>query len=81
MLANGMVDAVTFTSASTARNFVKRLALEGGKRAALDGVVHACIGPVTAEAAQEAGLDNLLTPEENTIPALLDALASHFATV
>ena len=53
MLLDRQIDAVTFTSPSSVRNFVKML----GEDQAVDllrTTVVACIGPVTAEAAQPA---------------------------
>jgi uroporphyrinogen-III synthase len=41
--------------------------------------VVACIGPVTAEAAQQLGISATLIPERYTIPDLIDALVAHFA--
>lgn len=72
------VDAVTFTSASTVRNFVEIL---GGGPAAelLSATCVAAIGPVTAEAAAELGIETTIMPATYTIPALVDAIAAHFA--
>jgi uroporphyrinogen III methyltransferase/synthase len=66
------VDAATFTSASTVENYFALL----GDRAArlLDDALIACIGPVTAEAAQALGLTVHVQPEEHTIPGLVAAL-------
>ncbi len=71
------VTAVTFTSASTARNFAALL----GCRAAplLAGVVVACIGPVTSDEARGLGFPVHVEPREHTIPALVDALEAHLA--
>ena len=52
LLADKQVDAITLTSASTARNLLQRLAAAGADGAGLEGVCIACIGPVTAETAQ-----------------------------
>jgi uroporphyrinogen III methyltransferase/synthase len=68
---------VTFTSASTVRNFAQ---LHGPEQAAdlLAGTVVACIGPVTAEAAQQLGIATTVMPEKYTIPDLVDAIVAHF---
>lgn len=79
-LAAGIVDAVTFTSSSTARNFAA-LFSEAERRAWLDGVTVASIGPVTAATAAEYGLVTHVMPKEYTIPALARAIAEHFARV
>lgn len=79
MLLDGKVDAVTFTSASTVRNFVQ---IYGEDQAAdlLHRTVVASIGPVTAEAAQQLGITTTVMPVRYTIPDLVDALVEHFAS-
>jgi uroporphyrinogen III methyltransferase / synthase len=73
------VDALTFTSSSTVRNFAL---LAGGDLAARfrrpRRPLVACIGPVTAETARELGLPVDVVPDAYTIPALTAALARHF---
>jgi uroporphyrinogen III methyltransferase/synthase len=78
MLLDRQIDAVTFTSASTVRNFVEIL----GHDQAVDllrTTVVASIGPVTAEAAQQLAIATSVMPERYTIPDLVDALVMHFA--
>jgi uroporphyrinogen III methyltransferase / synthase len=78
MLLDGQIDAVTFTSASTVRNFVEIL----GHDQAIDllrNTVVASIGPVTAEAAQQLNIATVVMPERYTIPDLVQALVDHFA--
>ena len=65
-------DAITFTSSSTVTNY---LAVAG------DGAVPplvACIGPVTASTAREAGLSVEVVAAEHTIDGLVAALVEHF---
>jgi uroporphyrinogen III methyltransferase / synthase len=78
MLLERQIDAVTFTSASTVRNFA---AILGPDQAAdlLRTTVVACIGPVTAEAAQRLNIATTVMPERYTIPDLVDALVEHFS--
>jgi uroporphyrinogen III methyltransferase/synthase len=71
------VDAITFASASAARNFAALAA--GGLAAAVDQAVMACIGPVTAQAAREAGLRVDVVAATYTTDGLVAALAEHFA--
>jgi uroporphyrinogen-III synthase len=78
-LAAGHVDAITFTSASTVRSLLQRLAAEGGRPADLADVCIAGLGPITADAAQKLGLTVHVVPVEPTIPALVEALEAHFA--
>jgi uroporphyrinogen III methyltransferase/synthase len=79
-LAAGAIDAVTFTSSSTARNFAEMFT-EEERRSWLGGVTVACIGPITAATATEYGLTTAVMPGEYTIPALARALAEHFARI
>ena len=72
-------DIFTFTSASTVRGFVELL---GGAQAAVEaarGKLIACIGPVTAEVADEAGLHVDVVADVFTTDGLLDALEAHLA--
>jgi len=64
------VDVITFTSASTVRNF---MSLIGDTRLPED-VVAACIGPITADAARRHGFRNIASASEHTIEGLLEAL-------
>ena len=79
-LAAGGVDAVTFTSSSTARNFAE-LFTEDERRTWFADVVVASIGPITAATAEEYGLTTQVMPVDYTIPALARALGDHFARV
>ncbi|MHB1017328.1 MAG: uroporphyrinogen-III synthase [Coriobacteriia bacterium] len=71
-LRAGEADAVTFTSPSTVKGFL-RLA-EG---VSLDALVVAAIGPVAARAARDAGLRVDVEPAEYTAPALVSALDAY----
>jgi len=74
-LAEG-IDAVTFASSLTMHHFadLTRHAGYAGPAEALGNAVIACIGPVTAAAAQEAGLRVDVVAAEHTIPALVQVL-------
>ena len=78
MLLEGRIDVVTFTSASAIRNFAR---VYGDDQTAdlLRKTVVAVIGPVTAEAAAQLGITVTIQPQTYTIPALVDAIAAHFA--
>ena len=67
------VDAVTFTSSSTVKNFLALLAGEDIP-ALLSGVLLAAIGPITAATAREAGLEVSVIAREYTIKGLAEAL-------
>jgi uroporphyrinogen III methyltransferase/synthase len=77
MLLDRQIDAVTFTSASTVKNFAK---IFGEEQAAdlLRTTVVASIGPVTAEAAQQLGIETTVMPARYMVPDLVDALVEHF---
>lgn len=73
VLSEPSLDCVTFASTSAVVCF-QELA-EG--RAIPVGVLVACIGPITAEAARLAGMDSLLVAHEHTLPGLVTALELH----
>jgi uroporphyrinogen III methyltransferase/synthase len=70
--AAAKADAITFTSSSTVSNYV---ALAGTERVP---PVVACIGPVTAATARQAGLAVDVVAGEHTIDGLVAALVDHF---
>jgi uroporphyrinogen III methyltransferase/synthase len=75
LLDGGAVDAVTFTSSSTVHHFLDAL----GDRSFPAGAIAACIGPVTARTARDAGLPVAVVATEYTTAGLAAALAAHFA--
>jgi uroporphyrinogen III methyltransferase/synthase len=78
MLLEGKIDVATFTSPSAIRNFAK---IHGADQVAdlLAHTVVATIGPVTADAARQVGVTVTIQPRTYTIPALVDAIAAHYA--
>ena len=78
MLLEGKVDVATFTSPSAIRNFAK---IHGAEQVAdlLRNTVVATIGPVTADAARQLGIHVTIQPKTYTVPALVDAIAAHYA--
>lgn len=78
MLSEGRVQAVTFTSSSTVRNFVGALGAEGVS-GLLAGVAVICIGPVTAQTAEELGLKIHAVAREYTIDGLVRAIQDYFS--
>ena len=74
-LAAGDVDVITFTSSSTVTNFFDIM----GKDFTLPPSVRvACIGPVTAATAKQAGLSVDIAQEEYTMEGLVAALYRAF---
>ena len=77
LLADGQMDAVTFTSGSSVRNFVQ---LHGEDSSALlQRSVVAVIGPVTADAARALGVRVDVQPHSYTTASMVEALAAYFA--
>ena len=74
LLDEGRIDAVVFTSASTARGFARM----AGKPAKPKYV---CIGPATARQARESGFLVDAVAEPHTIEGLVKALEDVFATL
>jgi uroporphyrinogen III methyltransferase/synthase len=77
MLLERRIDVVTFTSASSVRNFVRALGQEPAADL-LRSTVVASIGPVTAETAAQSGIQTTIVPSDYTIPALVDAIVQFF---
>ena len=77
MLLDRRIDVVTFTSPSSVRSFAE---LYGADTTAdlLHATAVAAIGPVTAEAASQLGINCSIVPKQYTIPALCAAIVKHF---
>lgn len=75
-LADGRVDAVTFTSSSTVRNFCKMV---GPDAASLMGGVAACsIGPITSQTLRERGMEPAVEADRFTVEGLVTAIKGHY---
>lgn len=73
LLEQGLVDIITFTSSSTVKNLVSILGSEAVDK--LRGKARvACIGPITAKTAREAGFTVDVVAEEFTIDGLVQAI-------
>ena len=69
------VDVITLTSQSTVQNFIAIAQQNGLDPMNLsNNPLFACIGPITAEAAREAGLPNVIVATEYTTDGLITAL-------
>jgi uroporphyrinogen-III synthase len=89
-LAQGF-EAITFTSPSSVRNFL--MIIDGGRPDRFDrtegsqpvrsigNATIACIGPITAAAARDAGLTVAIMPKTYTTDGMVDALTSYFAQI
>lgn len=69
------VDAITFTSASSVRNFVALVEQDS----ILPYPAIACIGPITAQTARDLGLPVDVMATEYTMDGLIAALADYFS--
>ncbi len=72
------IHVITFTSSSTVRNFVAMLGGAEAVKPLVQSVMIACIGPITAKTVEEYGLTVSIMPNENTIPALVEAIVYHY---
>lgn len=77
-LMDHRIHVVTFTSSSTVRNFVTMLGGAEAVKPLVQSVRIACIGPITAKTAEEYGLTVSIMPDENTVPALVDAIVHQY---
>jgi hydroxymethylbilane synthase len=75
------VDAILFTSGSTARNFAAAWNDSGSDIGAFKKVAIACIGTVTAQTVEALGFNVAVIPDQHTTSALVDAVADHFSEV
>ena len=78
-LRQGRVEVVAFTSSSTVKNYLASFASLEEARTLTQKAVIACIGPITAQTAEDAGLKVTILAKANTVPALADAIAEYFA--
>ncbi len=78
LLRENGIDAITFTSGSTARYFVDRIGQEVLPQA--QQKVIACIGPIAAKGAQDVGLEPTIVADTYTEDGLVQALVAYAAT-
>lgn len=74
LITNGKIDVVIFTSPSTVNNFFNLIA----KKELSARTKIAVIGPTTAKALEELGLDTDIQPEQSTIEALVEEIVKYF---
>jgi uroporphyrinogen III methyltransferase / synthase len=78
ILREGGIDAITFTSSSTASNFSAMLEGQDLPRL-LARIAIACIGPITKKTVEDLGLRADVVAAEFTIPGLVSAIADYFS--
>ncbi len=76
MLLERQVDVMTFTGPSTVRDFVR---MHGADAVAdlLKSTAVACLGPVTAQAAESQGIEATIVADDYTMPGLVTAIVKH----
>ena len=74
---DALPDAITFTSASTARNLVALLEAAGVVLPASIALIS--IGPITSQALRDLGLEPAVEAAEPTLPALVEAIEDHWS--
>jgi uroporphyrinogen-III synthase len=79
LLHQKAIDAITFTSGSTVRNFLTRLQNEGGSVEDVGQVCIACIGPSTGQEARDAGLSVDIVSREHTPGGLIEGLTEFYS--
>ena len=70
-------DAITFTSASTARNLFSLL--EAANLTLPEKIIRASIGPITSQTLSDLGHPAHIEAHEPAVSALIESLAAHFA--
>jgi uroporphyrinogen-III synthase len=65
---------ITFTSASTVKNYVALLGIRSGRSRLVEGVLNASIGPVTSDTLRQYELNVDVQPTEYTVPRLIEAI-------
>jgi len=72
------IDLITFTSSSTADNFIHMFEEKARSKPPLAGVAIAAIGPITANTLQRWGITPHIVPNSFTIQALTEAIVDYF---
>lgn len=74
----GQADAILFFSPSAVQHFAEMVGAEK-LRAIQDLLAITAVGPVTAKALREAGVERIAVAPETTAASVIDALEKHFA--
>ena len=73
-LTDGKIDIVTFFSPSSVRNFMEMVGVDALRR-----MIIAVIGPTTAEAVKQVGLEVDIVAKQQTAESLVQEIVDHFA--
>lgn len=77
-LAAGRVDAITFTSSSTARNFCRMVGPDAA--ALMEGVAACSIGPITSQTLRELDIEPAVEAARYTVGGLVSAIRDYYQT-
>ncbi len=77
----GGVDAITFASGSAVQAWLEAVAVNPALGRDAEGAAIVCIGPSTAQVAQEAGLRVDVAAPEHTLAGMVDALAAYYEEI
>jgi len=77
LLQNRRINIMTFTSSSTVTNFADMIKADNHHEL-LEGVIVACIGPVTASTAADLGIPVHIVANEYTVEGLIASILSYF---
>lgn len=74
----GAADAILFFSPSAVQHFAQTFG-DGQMRAVQDMLAVTAVGPVTAKALRETGVERIIVASDTTAASVIDALEKHFA--
>jgi uroporphyrinogen III methyltransferase/synthase len=77
-VAAGQADAILFFSPSAVQHFAELAGIDR-LRQLQDQLAVTAVGPVTAKALREAGVERIVTASETTAASVIDALGKYFA--
>lgn len=77
-VSDGEADAILFFSPSAVKHF-RELIGESKLREIQEKIMFAAIGPVTAHALQDAGVERIISAKDTSVPAVIAVLEKHFA--
>ncbi|MCH8208581.1 MAG: uroporphyrinogen-III synthase, partial [Nitrospinae bacterium] len=73
----GSLDVIAFTASSTVKNFMELMGEDCKDE--LKKIAIACIGPITAQTAQDLGLKVDVVPTDYTIESLVQAIEDFYS--
>ena len=77
-MLDGQADAILFFSPSAVQHFAELVGAEKLPKIQ-DRLAITAVGPVTAKALREAGVERIVVASDTTTASVIDALEKHFA--